>query len=143
NLLLRGVTNAGGNYSYTISPGTYTLQASKRGYFTQDQAGIAVDGANTTVNFTNLVQMGSGTVSGTAYLSTHLVISEICANVNGDDDLEYVELYNPTSASISLGSSGSPNYLINFVRTSDGAVTTINPPDTTLFVNTSIAPNSY
>lgn len=92
-------SDAAGAYSFTIEPGSYTLRASKSGYFiSYSDSLVAAADVPVTQNF-NLLKMSSGTISGTAYLRDHLVISQVAASsgTQGGVEVEFVELYNPTT----------------------------------------------
>lgn len=92
-------SNSAGAYGFTIEPGSYTLRASKLGYFISYSNTLnATAGVPVAQDF-NLVKMASGTISGTAYLRDHLVISQVAASsgTQGGAEVEFVELYNPTT----------------------------------------------
>ncbi len=91
-------TDSSGNYNFQVVSGSYTLRASKTGYFTAFSApASAPAGQTTAINFT-LVKQDSGTVTGTAYIRDHLVISQVVAStVHASVNQEYIELYNPTT----------------------------------------------
>jgi prepilin-type N-terminal cleavage/methylation domain-containing protein len=141
--LYKSVSNASGVYGITVPAGNYDLKASKRGYFTSIKNSTATANSTTSLGFT-LSAMGAGTITGTAYLATHLVVSAICVTVNGDTQLEYVELFNPTNSTFTIGSGSlAPNYQINYVKTSNGNVTTINPTGVTRYINSTILSRGY
>jgi type II secretory pathway pseudopilin PulG len=105
-------TNAAGSYSFSVSQGSYTLQVSSSGYFGTTTNGYLsiTSGQNYTQNFT-MTKMSSGTVSGYAFINNHLVISQVVASTGPGNAIEYIELYNPTTNAIFIGSSsGSPIY---------------------------------
>jgi len=124
NLGWRSVVNSAGGYSIQLSPGSFNLEASAAGYFSQYVYQSV--GANQTVsqNF-QLTAMSSGSVTGDAWVNPGIVISQIVGATNtvtgccGTQDVEYVELFNPTTAQISIaqgtGSSShaSENFYIN------------------------------
>lgn len=96
------VTDSAGAYGFSIEAGSYTLQASRTGYF---PAVSPLYSVSTTQNHAfTLTAMSSGTVSGTAWLRDHIVISQVVgATVNaGGFCQEYVELYNPTTYYIQM-----------------------------------------
>lgn len=100
NTSLNTLTDASGNYRLGVPVGTYTLRASKRGYFpiTTPNRVVTSTTPQVTVNFTNLTAMSSGTVSGTVWHNDHLVISRVCgAKMDGGTSQEYVEIFNPTT----------------------------------------------
>jgi hypothetical protein len=140
--LLRAGTNASGFYSISVPAGSYELKAALRGYFPAIISSTVASSGNQTVDFT-LTAMGFGGVKGLAYLRNHLVIAKVCAAVGGDDNLEYVELYNPTESTYTMHNGISPSYQIDYVRTSDGNIATLNPNGTTRYVNPTLYPHSY
>jgi type II secretory pathway pseudopilin PulG len=92
------LTDAAGSYRLGAPAGTYTLRASKRGYFSQSVPNSVIAGSSTlvTVHFTNFLAMSSGTIAGTVWQNDHLVISRICGKTAGSNH-EYVEIFNPTT----------------------------------------------
>src|SRR5258706_1543333 len=111
-------TDGVGHYQFKVSSGNYTLNCSSQGYFSADKPATVQSGQTTTVPFT-LTKMASGTADGYAYIDNHLVISEVVAatgTVAGgggiNQDIEYIELYNPTTNAINIGTTAgnlSPN----------------------------------
>lgn len=100
-------SDAAGAYSFTIEPGSYTLRASKLGYFiSYSNSLVAAADVPVTQNF-NLLKMASGTISGTAYMRDHLVISQVAASsgTQGGVEVEFVELYNPTTYAWTMNAS--------------------------------------
>ncbi|MEA3307693.1 MAG: carboxypeptidase regulatory-like domain-containing protein [Elusimicrobiota bacterium] len=90
-------TDASGNYTFAIEPGSYTLRASKDGYFPALSAYQSIESGETTVDFT-LVKMSTGTISGRAYKNDHLVISTIVGSTEDAGCFqEWIEVYNPTT----------------------------------------------
>lgn len=138
------LTDATGNYEFSVAAGTYTLRAIKHGYFTQTVNDVYVAASSTTVQHFFLNAMGSGNIKGIAFLNNHLVLSKFCVAAGGDDKLEYVQIYNPTSSTYVIDSGGSnPSYTVRFVKASDGSVTVLNPPGETIYANTSIPPDGF
>ncbi|MEW5906637.1 MAG: carboxypeptidase regulatory-like domain-containing protein [Elusimicrobiota bacterium] len=94
-----GVTGAVGNYSFAVEPGSYTLVASKTGYFSGTSPLLSVAANNTVTRDFVLTRMSSGTITGTVYVKDHLVISQVVgssSNVSGQSQ-EWVEVHNPTT----------------------------------------------
>ncbi|MEK7746306.1 MAG: carboxypeptidase regulatory-like domain-containing protein, partial [Elusimicrobiota bacterium] len=91
-------TGATGVWSFQVSAGTYTLQASLNGYFSQSLAQSPINQNDTRagVDF-SLVKMTSGAFSGQGYIRDHLVISQVVASTGPTGLVEFVELYNPTT----------------------------------------------
>lgn len=97
NLSRFAVTDADGDYTLDIEPGDYRLQASKAGYF-QVVSPVYNITTTQTHNFT-LTAMQTGSISGTAWLRDHLLISQIVGstgNASGQSQ-EWIEVYNPTT----------------------------------------------
>ncbi|OGS40559.1 MAG: hypothetical protein A2506_12935 [Elusimicrobia bacterium RIFOXYD12_FULL_66_9] len=111
NMGWRDTANVSGVYSIGLSPGNFTLVASAPGYFRKFVAVTAEANVTTTQDFL-LVPMSSGTVTGTAWYNPDLVISQVVAATNticGDGalhDVEYITLFNPTTAAIDIGATG-------------------------------------
>lgn len=102
------LTNAAGDYSMAIPAGSYTLRASKRGYYPAYSSLVVVpSGSNVPDQDFTLTQIGSGTVRGTVWISTYPLISQVVATsgtVNGYEQ-EFVELYNPTTYAWTLNAT--------------------------------------
>ncbi len=109
-----GETDVSGDYLFVIEPGSYTLMASKDGYFPLTRANTGIESSETMEDQDfALTKMSSGTVRSSygAFIRDHLVISMIVAStimVNGVD-IEFVELYNPTTWPINISDGGSGN----------------------------------
>lgn len=99
-------TTTGGNYSFNVSPGTYSLQCSMLGYFPQTTTGyIQINNAQTLVQNFTLAKMSTGTASGYIYGFNNLVISQVVASTGSAGEYEYIELYNPTTKSIAMNNA--------------------------------------
>lgn len=116
-------TPAGGAWSFQVSAGTYTLQASKDGYFSQSLAQPAINqnDIRTGIDF-SLVKMTSGAFSGQGYLRDHLVISQVVASTGPTGLVEYVELYNPTTWAWTLNDA---SFDLRYVDANNTTVTDI------------------
>ena len=90
-------TDAAGGYNIPIEPGQYTLQATKPGYF-QSVSPLYTIETTKDHDFT-LTKMVSGTISGSAWLRDHLLISQIVGSTNNasGQSQEWIEVYNPTT----------------------------------------------
>jgi len=105
--------NSAGVYSFSVYHGTYTVRASSTG-FNDGITGsvIASRGATATANIT-LVAVATGAVLGTAWYNPGIVISQVVAasNTQVEDgstvDVEYIELFNPTTFPIDIGTTGA------------------------------------
>jgi len=104
-----------GQYSFGVSSGTYTVLVSSIGYFSAAKEVTVGSGQNLNLDIT-MIKMASGTVaSAGVYISTHIVISQVVASTytNGQD-IEYVELFNPTPNPVNIGVSYSPSVRLNY-----------------------------
>ncbi|MBI4397453.1 MAG: carboxypeptidase regulatory-like domain-containing protein [Elusimicrobia bacterium] len=95
-------TDSSGDYSFSLAPGTYTLRASKTGYFSSTQPNLNITTSNSpyTVPVFNLTRRSSGTVTGTIWKNDHLVLSRVVGSTfttAGGFSQEYVEIFNPTT----------------------------------------------
>ena len=144
-------TDSSGKYAFAVTPGAFSLAVSAPGYFSQapsTQYTIAA-GNIATVDFT-LVAMSSGNVTGVAYVNNHPVVSQVVGGTNtvcGDSlnhDVEYVELFNPTTAPINVSQTGPTNQNLKINYTDENAG--FNKTDAQFnftYVSTYIAPGRY
>lgn len=120
NVGWRANSNATGAYSINLSPGSYTMMASAPGYFSQ-LVGVSIGSNQSLTQNFSLAKMSSGTVSGTVWISTSLVISQVVVSTAQADInnflAQYVELYNPTTAAVTVGAA-SPPIKVNFMSPS-------------------------
>lgn len=112
-------TDADGNYYFDIEPGTYTLLASVEGYFLKTRpAEVIAEGDDLSSRDFRLTSMSSGTITGTAVLRDHLVISQVVgSSVGVYGDAEWIEVYNPTTWTwtMATGLGVGSNEVIQFV----------------------------
>jgi len=125
----RDRTDSSGRYSFNLSPGNYTRRASSGPYFSDSRLGRSVDLSNTPLgtNFT-LTKKANGTVTGTVWIRNHPVISQVGATLGGLDDEEFVELYNPSTYSITMYNSvfSTRKFVVKYVDIV-GNETELNP----------------
>jgi len=116
-----GLSGDDGGYFFKVSPGTYTLRASLRGYFPSTLSGLQIEDQELQQQDFALIPMASGTISGVAYVRDHPVISQVmAANVQSGFTEEFVELYNPTTFTWSIASAaGVPVIKLMYQRQSD------------------------
>ncbi|MEQ1918669.1 MAG: carboxypeptidase regulatory-like domain-containing protein [Elusimicrobiota bacterium] len=143
----RDSTNASGLYSIILSPGNATLMASAPGYYTKYTDVTAVANASVATNI-SLVAIASGSVSGTAWVNPGLVISQVVSSTTQANGYvaQYIELFNPTTAAITIGGDPPPIKL-NFQAPAGctGTVTCAHPGYglKLTYVNNSIAAGGY
>ncbi len=98
-----------GAYDIRASPGLYSMRASSAGYYSVTVT--LVNMSSTTVPSVDFVltRIGTGTITGTAWLNPGLLISQVVSStvtmlggLAGSADVEYIELFNPTTAQISI-----------------------------------------
>jgi len=114
NVGWRGTTNSSGNYTINLVPGSFDFQASAPGYYPCLQMCNVVFNGVSSCSF-YLHAIATGTVRGTAWIDSHLVISQVVAATGtvaggggNNKDIEYIELYNPTAYSVVIGSNSNP-----------------------------------
>jgi hypothetical protein len=106
NVGWRDTTNSTGSYTINLVPGTYDFQASASGYYPSLQMCNVVFDGSTSCSF-NLQAIATGNVSGTAWIDNHLVISQVVASTGPANNIEYIELYNPTPFAVVIGTNSS------------------------------------
>lgn len=102
-----------GTYSFRVYHGTYTIRASSTG-FSDGVTGsvIASRGSVATADLT-LTAVATGYITGTVWYNPFPVISQVLASSathvpDGTPiDLEYVELFNPTTTPFNVGTTGA------------------------------------
>ena len=103
--------DANGTYSIASQPGIYSLTASSAGYYDTLVTEIDLSLVSAvTQNFT-LTEIASGTVTGRVWHNPNLLISHIMVstktvigNLVKDTRVEFVQLFNPTTYPINIGS---------------------------------------
>jgi prepilin-type N-terminal cleavage/methylation domain-containing protein len=121
-------TNATGDYNISANPGTYTLMASARGYYTQLRSVVISAGATQTNDFT-MVKIDSGTITGYPWVTDHLVISQVVGStvdlaITPSFDQEYVEVFNPTTYTWTM--NGNVGFKFRRSQDSSGKTVQIN-----------------
>lgn len=119
------ITDAAGYYTFRVYHGTYTLRVSSAGWYdTVSPAQSPAAGSNVTVNM-NMQRVSSGSLVGQAWMNTDLVISQVTGSSNtyrgsGDaQDVEYIELFNPTTAAINIAGA-SKQIRVNYYNEAPG-----------------------
>lgn len=107
-------TDSGGYYTFRVYHGSYTLRVSSGGWYDTVSSIKSVETGGNTDGSLSMTKIASGTIAGSAWVNPDLVISQIvvsCITYSGDGvvrDIEYVELFNPTTAPIAIGVTGGP-----------------------------------
>lgn len=107
------MANSAGVYSFSVYHGTYTIRASSTG-FNDGVTGsvIASRGGTATADLT-LISVATGYIEGTVWHNPDLVISQVVASSVTEvgnlsrQNVEYIELYNPTTWPINIGVTAS------------------------------------
>lgn len=144
-------SDSSGNYAFAATPGTYGIAVMAPGYHRAASTTTynITAGSILQVNFT-LTPISSGSVSGFVYVNNHAVISQVVGGTNtvcGDSlnhDVEYVELFNPTTHAIDVSQTGplNQNLKINYYDENAGFNKTDGQFNFT-YVSTYIAPGQY
>jgi hypothetical protein len=117
NANFTATTDASGNYSFQVSPGSYTVTSSSGPFFPQTTASVlnVPSGANITANLV-MTLMSSASVTTDLYVQDHVVISQVVSSTGPSGEEEYFELYNPTPNPIPMGvgSPGSAGYWADY-----------------------------
>jgi hypothetical protein len=114
-------TAADGAYTIQAQGGDYTVLVASSGYYDTSALNQTLESSVITTRDFTLTAIGSGTLTGNAWLNTHPVISQIVVATNTAVGgvwmpdpptaiVEYVELFNPTTYNINVaeGGGGSP-----------------------------------
>ena len=146
-----GVTDADGNYTFSIVPGTFTLQATKDGYFPSVLSSFGLPtGTNVTGKDFSLTNKFSGTISGYVIINNgdHLMISNVAGGTETvTGHTEWVEVYNPTTWTWTMANglgTGQEKVVFRYKETSvvekalafNYRTTTLDPGHYFLFANT-------
>lgn len=140
----QGTSDSLGNYSFQVAAGTYSLVCSSTGFFSNTTSMLnTTSGSYTTSNF-SLTRIASGTVTSASLytLDNSLRITQVVAStvVPNGYDVQYVELFNPTTSPINVGSGVSHSIKLNF--TSQFSSQLCNDIGLT-YVSTYVAPGRY
>lgn len=124
-----GVTSSTGYYEIQMDTKTYTIGATKSGFYDYSVSSVTIGVNGKQWNF-SLQGKGRGNVDGVLTLRPpqHLVISQVVAatatKVGNEayETVEYVELFNPTTGPIDIGVTGGPKtWYLNFTDEDGGA----------------------
>lgn len=130
------LSDAAGGYSFLVTAGSYTLRASKQGYYPAYSGQLnAPYGSEITQNFT-LTAVGTGTAAGTVWFSTTPLLSAVVGSSDSASgwSQEYVEVFNPTTHTWTGSDLG-----LRFQRAQDAAKKTILIG----YTSPSLAPSSF
>jgi len=141
NIGWRDITDASGNYSISVQPGTYILTVNARGYFPANVM-LSITSNQTITQDFDLMPMSSGTVRGTAWINNHIVISQVVASTQTQEgfDQEYLELFNPTTWTWQIAiDSTTPVIGMKYQGKNDASPKNIE----LIYYNLILEPNSY
>jgi len=113
-----GYTANDGKYAFAATPGSYTLVATHPGYYMQKSTtSFNTTSGNIYFQDFTLTPKSSGSVSGAVFINNHLLVSQVMASsvmVNGDD-IEYAELFNPTTFPMNIGNATSRQVKLKYL----------------------------
>ncbi len=152
NLGWRDTSNTVGAYSMNLSPGSFTIGAVVPGFFPMHRSVSIAANASQQQNFP-LVPMSSGSATGSPlWVAPNAVISQIVVSTAQADqnnfEAQFVELYNPTASTITVGGGTTPNELKLKINSSCNSANFVTCSGTTYgiklnYVNTTIVPYGY
>ncbi|MBI5744320.1 MAG: carboxypeptidase regulatory-like domain-containing protein [Elusimicrobia bacterium] len=143
NMGWRDTSDVTGQYNINVSPGNYTLVASADGYYTQVR-NVSISANTQQTQGFDLVKIATGTITGSVWLRDHLVISQVVAStfmVSGTN-VEYVELFNPTTSTINIGDGAGGNLIKLRYLGESGTGKDIDEFDLS-YINQSVGPGRY
>jgi len=140
NVGWRDTTSSSGDYSINLSPGSFDFQASALGYYSQIATLTLAPNGSTTHTF-YLKAISTGTIQGSAWIMNHPVISQIVASTGPSNGVEYVELYNPTTAPYMMGTNAG--YLSPSMWTVDFDAANNTQPLALVYISTTIPSNGF
>lgn len=119
--------DSSGKFSFAVVHGSYTIEASSAGYYNAVAAAASAAGTFTTGIALSLQATSSGSIAGEAWYNEGLVVSQVvgtthtctgasCTGAN-IDDVEYLELFNPTTHQINIASAaGNPVSVTEYIK---------------------------
>ncbi|OGR81855.1 MAG: hypothetical protein A3J74_09270 [Elusimicrobia bacterium RIFCSPHIGHO2_02_FULL_57_9] len=119
NMGWRNASDAAGSYTINLNPGDFTIMASALGFFPELRNASIAANQSSTQDF-DLIPMSSGTIRGTAWMNPNLIISQVVVQTNtwvgggSFKNVEYIELFNPTTAAIDMGLTGNSQVRIDY-----------------------------
>ena len=148
----RAFTDSSGAYSFQVAPGSYTLSASSMGFRSVGSGAYSVMQGIFQDFSPALIRISSGSIAADSVYTVNpgLVISQVVASSvtpNGWD-LQYVELYNPTTRQIDVANVNPPDagphyYNLNFTGYPTCSFTRSCDDIKLVYVSTHVAPGKY
>ncbi|MFA5975091.1 MAG: carboxypeptidase-like regulatory domain-containing protein [Elusimicrobiota bacterium] len=108
NVGWRDTSNASGDYTINLAPGTFNFVATAQGYYPKTVMVSIAPNTTVTQDF-SLTPISTGTIQGNAWVNNHLVISQVVASTGTSGGLEFIELYNPTTSAWNIASNVAAN----------------------------------
>jgi type II secretory pathway pseudopilin PulG len=153
NLGWRDTSNASGVYSINLSPGSFTLGVVVPGFFPAHRS-VSINANQTQTQDFALVPMSSGvaTTDAAIWMTPNAVISQVVVSTPQADrnnfEAQFVEIYNPTSSTITVGSGSTPNQLKLKITSGCSGANYVTCAASTYgikldYVNSSIPPYGY
>ncbi|MFA5858542.1 MAG: carboxypeptidase regulatory-like domain-containing protein [Elusimicrobiota bacterium] len=98
-------TDTNGKFSLKVATDTYNLQVSHRSCFPAVDGPFTVETGQTIDRDVYLTKKSSGTVKGYAFVNRHLIMTMLISGTTLDQQIEFIEVYNPTNQPITIGST--------------------------------------
>jgi prepilin-type N-terminal cleavage/methylation domain-containing protein len=148
----RAYADSAGLYSFQVAPGSYTLSASSSGFRDAGSGAVSVTEGIFQDWSPSLVRISSGSIAADSVytVNPNLVISQVVASSvtpNGWE-LQYVELYNPTTRQIDVANVVPPasgNHSVNLHYSSPAGCANNRACDDIklVYVSTYVSPGKY
>ncbi|MBI4060785.1 MAG: carboxypeptidase regulatory-like domain-containing protein [Elusimicrobia bacterium] len=109
-----------GVFSFSVYHGTYTLRASSHSFTDAVSTSVVASRSAIAVRDLTLTSVPTGYISGNVWFNSGLVISQVVAETTtwtGGDlvrNVEYIELFNPTTYPINIGTTGDPEIRVDY-----------------------------
>jgi prepilin-type N-terminal cleavage/methylation domain-containing protein len=148
----RAYADSAGLYSFQVAPGSYTLSASSAGFSSVGSGAFSVTEGAFQNWSPSLIRISSGSIAAESVyvVNPGLVVSQVVASSvtpNGWD-LQYVELYNPTTRQIDVAdvtppAAGPHHFKLNFTGYPTCSNTRSCDDIELIYVSTYVSPGKY
>ncbi|MBI2385941.1 MAG: carboxypeptidase regulatory-like domain-containing protein [Elusimicrobia bacterium] len=114
------MSNSAGVYFFSVYHGTYTIRASSTGFNDGVTGSVIANRGGTATADLTLISVATGYIEGTVWYNSGLVISQVVVETAtwaaGDivRPVEYIELFNPTTYPINIGTTGAPQIRLDY-----------------------------
>ncbi len=141
-------TNSVGVYNFSVYHGTYTIRASSAGFTDAISGSISATRGTTVTRNLTLTPVATGYINGTLWYNPSLVISQVVVETTtwaagiSAEAVEYIELFNPTTYPINIGTTLDPKIRIDYDCEAAGMDVT-HAQFNFVFITTYVPANSY